>query len=303
MSHGDSHHHEFKFGEKLTVSFYLGILLNSLFILFEFFCGYCYNSIGLISDAGHNLGDIATLIFSLIAFRFSFRPSFQNYSYGLKKSTVLISLLNAIILYLTVIWIAIESIEKIINPSEVSGLAMVWVALCGILVNGGTALLFSKGKEHDLNIKSVYLHMLADTIVSFGVVISGVLIHFTSFYLLDPIIGLVVALIIAFSTKKLFSESIRLVLDGIPYNINVNRIKNNIESQLGVYEVHHIHVWAMSTTEFAFTAHIVVRDFNMIADLKREIRQILKDYKIEHSTLEFESVDEVCSKCCSKTLV
>ncbi|MFA6873784.1 MAG: cation diffusion facilitator family transporter [Bacteroidaceae bacterium] len=297
MSHTHSHQ-----GQPLTSlnrAFLWGIALNSLFVIAEFIAGYLYDSVGLISDAGHNLSDVGTLLLSLFAFRIAQRKRSTNYTYGLKKSTILVSLFNAVLLLLTVAFIIYESVERYTNPQPIKGEAIAWVAGIGILVNTATALLFMRQKNRDLNVKGAYLHMAADALVSLAIVISGIVIAATGWYLIDPIMGLLVASVILYSTWGLLQESLRLSLDGVPAEINLENIDKLIREVPQVVEVHHIHLWAISTTENAFTAHIVITDFNKgVQELKEQIRNLLEKNGISHCTLEFELKNENCDCEC-----
>ena len=194
MAHSHEHHHEHVHElTSLNKSFIIGITLNILFVLVEFGIGFYYDSLGLLSDAGHNLGDVASLVLAMLAFRLAKVHPNSRYTYGYKKSTVLVSLLNAVILLVAVGIIITESIEKLFHPVPVEGAAIAWTAGVGVVINAVTAWLFMKDKEKDLNVKGAYLHMAADTLVSVGVVISGIIIMYTGWTLVDPIIGLVIA--------------------------------------------------------------------------------------------------------------
>lgn len=291
-AHHHSHTHDIT---SLNKAFIWGIILNGGFVIVEFITGYLYDSIGLMSDAGHNLSDVATLLLSLIAFRLAHLKSNKRYTYGYKKSTILISLLNAVILLIAIGIIIAESIEKLSHPQPIKGDVIAWVAGVGVIINAATALLFIKRKDSDLNVKGAYLHMAADALVSVGVVLSGILISYTGWYVIDPIIGLTIAGIILFSTWNLLHDSIRLSLDGVPTQIHVEEITRLIESVPGVINIHHVHIWAISTTENALTAHIVVKDLTQIPAIKNKIRHALSEQGIPHVTLEFESSSEICN--------
>ena len=210
MAHSHEHHHEHVHElTSLNKSFIIGITLNILFVLVEFGIGFYYDSLGLLSDAGHNLGDVASLVLAMLAFRLAKVHPNSRYTYGYKKSTVLVSLLNAVILLVAVGIIITESIEKLFHPVPVEGAAIAWTAGVGVVINAVTAWLFMKDKEKDLNVKGAYLHMAADTLVSVGVVISGIIIMYTGWTLVDPIIGLVIAVIIVISTWSLLHDSQR----------------------------------------------------------------------------------------------
>ena len=220
--HGHAHGHALPAPEQVNKAFIIGIALNLIFVLVEAAAGFWYDSLALLSDAGHNLSDVISLVLALLAFRMAKVKPNSRYTYGYKKSTVLVSLLNAIILLVAVGIILAESIEKLRNPQPIAGGVIVWVAGVGILINAFTAFLFLKDKERDLNIKGAYLHLMADALVSVGVVISGVIISYTHWYIIDPIIGIAIAIVILVSTWNLLRDSLRLSLDGVPAGISAD---------------------------------------------------------------------------------
>lgn len=280
--------------ESVNGIFIAAIVLNALFVCVEAGVGFWSHSLGLLSDAGHNLGDVFSLVLSLVAFRLAKAHSNKRFTYGYKKSTVLISLLNAIILLVAVGAIVVESIRKFAYPQPVDGAAISWTAGVGIVVNGLTAWLLMKNQKGDLNIRGAFLHMLSDTLVSVGVVVSGVVIVWTGFSLVDPIISLVIAVVILASTWKLLAESLRLSLDGAPEKIDVDRVKAALSGCPHVVDVHHVHVWAISTTDVALTAHVVIDDVPVMDAVRRELKQQLKEMGICHSTLEMETPGTHC---------
>jgi len=294
MSHDHEHHHHSVNVTSLNKAFIIGIVLNLIFVVTEFGAGLWFNSLALLSDAGHNLSDVVSLVLAMLAFKLAKVKANDKYTYGYKKSTILVSLLNAVILLIAVGAILVESIEKLQHPSEVPGTAIAWVAGIGVIINGVTAMLFMKDKEKDLNVKGAYLHMAADALVSIGVLASGLIINWTGFYIIDPIIGIVVAIVILISTWRLLHDSIRLSLDGVPVGIDTEKIIETINSTPGVKSVHHVHIWAISTTEVALTAHIVMKQVEQMEAIKNEIRHRLTDSGINHATLEFETVAEHC---------
>ena len=295
MVHSHEHHHEHVHElTSLNKSFIIGITLNILFVLVEFGIGFYYDSLGLLSDAGHNLGDVASLVLAMLAFRLAKVHPNSRYTYGYKKSTVLVSLLNAVILLVAVGIIVTESVEKLFHPVPVEGAAIAWTAGVGVVINAITAWLFMKDKEKDLNVKGAYLHMAADTLVSVGVVISGIVIMYTGWTIVDPIIGLVIAVIIVISTWGLLHDSLRLSLDGVPVGIDSGRIGQVILEQSGVEGYHHLHIWALSTTETALTAHIVINDLRRMEEVKHMSKDELAHACGSHVTLEFEYKGACC---------
>ena len=295
MSHEHSHQHSHAINaESLNKAFIIGIVLNLAFVVIEFAAGFWFDSLALLSDAGHNLSDVVSLVLALLAFRLAKVKANERYTYGYKKSTILVSLLNAVILLVAVGAIVIESIHKLNKKAVVPGGAIAWVAGVGVLINAFTAFLFMKDKEKDLNVKGAYLHMAADAVVSVGVLVAGIVISRTGWYIIDPIIGLIVAVVILISTWNLLHDSLRLTLDGVPTSIDSQKVVKAIRALPGVDDVHHIHIWAISTTENALTAHIVLKQPEGMQEVKHLIRHRLEDFGIGHATLEFEVPGEHC---------
>lgn len=295
---GHEHHHHDHAVTSLNKAFIVGIALNVAFVVVEFAVGLCYGSMGLLSDAGHNLSDVASLLLAMLAFRLAQAHATPRYTYGYKKSTVLISLLNSVILLIAVGVIVAESIGRMMHPAPIEGGAIAWTAGVGVVINGFTAWLFMKDKDRDLNVKGAYLHMAADALVSVGVVVSGLVISWTGWTIVDPIVGLLVAAVIVASVWSLTRDSLRLSLDGVPDGIRVEELEERMMTVPGVEAVHHIHVWAISTTENALTAHVVLKDLTRLEAVKHELKAQLEAAGIHHATLEFESVAEQCSDLC-----
>lgn len=294
-SHHHHHHHEHNHRlTSLNKAFITGIVLNLSFVAVEFGAGFYYNSLGLLSDAGHNLGDVASLVLAMLAFRLEkVRPN-SRYTYGYRKSTVLVSLLNAVILLVAVGVIIAESVEKLIHPAPVAGSAIVWTAGAGVVINALTAWLFMKDKDKDLNVKGAYLHMAADTLVSVGVVVSGFIIMYTGWYIVDPVIGMLIAVVIIVSTWRLLYDSLRLSLDGVPVGIDSGKVKQAILETPGVADCHHLHIWALSTTETALTVHVVIDDVRRMEEVKHRLKHRLEEEGIHHVTLEVECKGCLC---------
>jgi len=307
-SHDDGHSHSHGFGHhhhdhtpkitNLNTAFIVGIILNSAFVIAEVIAGLISHSLSLLTDAGHNLSDVAGLALALLAFKLTKVGSNNKYTYGYKRSTIIVSFFNAVILFASVGVIAYEAVVRFINPEPISGSTMAFVALGGIFVNAITAYLFVKDKDKDLNVKSAYLHMAMDAIVSFGVVISGVIIYFTNYYWIDSVVSLIVGLIILRGTWSLLKDSLRLEMDGVPKEMNLTKIKNELMKAKGVVDVHHMHVWALSTTENALTAHLVIDPAHIAIfdDIKHDLRHRLEHLDISHSTFEPEFSDEKCKQ-------
>ena len=293
MAHEHHHHHPaLTYDQTTGRNFILGIVLNLAFVLVEAGAGLWLGALALLSDAGHNLSDVFSLLLALLAFRMMRIQPSQKYTYGYKRMTILVSLVNALLLFVAVAAILWSSVEKILHPSPVQGDVVAWVAGIGILVNAFTAYLFFKGKDHDLNVKGAYLHMAADTLVSVGVLIAGVVIQLTGWYIVDPLIGIVVGVVILFSSWGLLRDSMTLTLDGVPRGIDPKKVKQTMLDQKGVIGVHHLHIWALSTTENALTAHVVVDDLAEEKEIKHAVKDALTGVGIQHATLELEKSGE-----------
>lgn len=292
------HHHTVNISGTNEVKIYVfAIVLNLLFVLVEGIAGLIGSSLGLIADAGHNLSDVFSLCLALIAVKLAMTHGNKRFTYGYRKSSVLISLLNAIILLVAVGGIVVESISRLnhLEDNLANGELITWTAGVGIFVNGLTTWLLAHKRRNDINSRGAYLHMLADTLVSVGVVVSGIIITYTGWALVDPIISLVIAVIILISTCKLLLESVRMTIDAVPEGINTDEIVKNIESHSGVINVHHVHIWAISTTEIALTAHIVIDNKDDMERLTENIRHSLLQQGIHHSTLELETSLSHCT--------
>ena len=274
------------------------IALNLLFVGVEALVGLTQNSLSLLSDAGHNLSDVFSLVLVLIAFHLAKVRSGAHYTYGLKKSTVLISLVNAVLLLVAIGGIVIESIHKFSEPANVNGMAVTWTAGVGILINGLTVVLLMRGQKSDINVRGAFLHMVADTLVSVGVVISGIIITWTGWNVVDPIVSLIIAFIILLSTWSLLSSSLRLIVDGTPEGIEPDEIQQLLANEEHVNEVHHLHIWAISTTDNALTAHVVIDTLEQMEEVKGRLKHLLKENGIGHSTLEFETPGSGCHEHC-----
>ncbi len=286
------HHHEHAHNTELTAvnkAFIIGIVLNMVFVIVETVTGFWTNSLALLSDAGHNLSDVASLALSLLAFRLAKVRATTKYTYGFRKATVLVALLNAVILLVAIGSIGYEAILRFNNPQPIQGKTIAIVAFIGIIINSVTAYLFMQDKEKDLNVKSAYLHLAADAVVSLGVVVGGILMLYTNWLWLDSVLSLIIAAVILISTWRLLTSSLRLSMDGVPENVDIEHIKTKILSLQGVSDFHHIHIWAMSTTKNALTAHLVVNDtidLNVIEKLKNKVKHELVHLNVHHSTIE-----------------
>lgn len=287
--HHHHHHHAPIVVKSVSSALIWGIVINLVYIIIEAGAGIWQNSMGLLADAGHNLSDVASLALSLLAIKLYQKKVTKKFTYGYKKSTILVSLTNAVILLIAVGGIIIESLQKIMHPAQLEGFTVALIAGIGVFVNALTAYLFIDSKDNDLNIKGAYLHMAMDALVSVGVVIAGIVIHYTGWYIIDPIIGFIVAAIIIKSSWALLADSIKLSLDGVPENVDINQIEECIAGNTEVESFHHLHVWAISTTDNALTAHIVPKDITKMDSTKALLKEALKELGINHATLEFET--------------
>lgn len=295
MTHDGHNHHGADRLKALNAAFIIGISLNSAYVVIEVIFGLVYGSMGLLSDAGHNLSDVASLIIALVAFKLMSRKPDGRHTYGYKKFTIQASFINALLLCVAVGAILVEAIEKLIHPTAVDGDAIAWVAAAGVVVNGVTAWLFMKDQGRDMNIRGAFLHMAADTLVSVGVVVSGIIIHFTGCYILDPIIGIVIALIIAWSTKNLLVESTRMSIDTVPDSVDMPALEKALLSVNGVMSIHHLHVWPLSTTENALTVHAVIADTSRLDEIIAGMKNQAKAHGVSHSTIEAETAASPCN--------
>ncbi len=278
----------------------IGISINIAYALAEVAVGIRIGSMGLVADAGHNLSDVAGLLLALIAVRLAARKATAKYTFGYRKASILISLLNALLLLAAVVGIIRESIERFLDPQPVAGWGVAATAAAGVAVNYLSARLLRSGKERDLNIRGAYLHMILDALVSVGVVVSGIVISLTDWNVIDPIIGIVVAGIIVYSSWNLLTASFRLAVDGVPDGIDVASIEQALLSIDGIRDVHHIHIWGISTTQNAMTAHLVVDDLSSWESVRRRAKHLLAEHGIDHSTLEIETEagrDSSCDGC------
>ena len=298
--HGFGHHHHPVNLEKVNRAFVIGIVLNFLFVIIEVIVGLAIHSLSLLSDAGHNLADVASLAMALIAIRLLKIKPTEKYTYGYKKTTILVALLNAAILLISLGAIGYEAVHRLMTPEPLPGKTIAIVAAIGIVINAVTALLFMRDRENDLNVRGAFLHLLSDAVVSAALVIGGIIIAFTHLYWIDSVLSLLVAIVILFSTWQLLRDSLRLTLDGVPLGIEISKIRDTIARVPGVKDFHHIHVWAISTTENALTAHLCVdRDASMefIEKLKHTIKHELLHQNIQHATLEIEMENSPCEDC------
>jgi len=290
------HHHSHQHATTLTnvsKAFLISIILNATFVIIEFAAGFYTNSLALLSDAGHNLSDVATLGLSLFAFQMSKQKANEKYTYGLHKSTILASLVNACILLIVVGSIGWEAIQRFMNPEETQGKVISIVAGIGIIINTASAYLFFRDKDKDLNVKGAYLHLAVDALVSIGVVIGGFIIFYTGIKWIDPLISLLIMAVVIYSTWGLLTESLKLSLDAVPSSIDMEKIKREVLKIQGIKEIHHIHIWAMSTSKNAMTAHLILEENvseKQASEIKNKLKHELEHLNIHHTTLETERI-------------
>jgi cobalt-zinc-cadmium efflux system protein len=286
---GHSHAHAPKdFGR----AFAIGVALNLGFVAVEAIFGILANSTALLADAGHNLGDVIGLLIAWGAASLAKRPPSERFTYGLRASSILAALGNALLLIFACGAIAWEAVWRFTDPQPVASVTVMIVAGIGILINGFTAWLFMSGREGDLNIRGAYLHMVADAGVSFGVVLAGAAIMLTGWLWLDPVTSLAIVAIILWSTWGLLRDSITLALAAVPRNIELAKVKACLEELPGVARAHHVHVWGMSTSEVALTAHLVMPGGHPGDDFLTAAAHELRDrFGIAHPTLQIETGD------------
>ena len=270
-------------------AFAIGIGLNIGFVVIETIFGFAANSMALLSDAGHNLSDVLGLIVAWAGAMMARRSASPRFTYGLKKASILSALINALFLLVAIGAIGAEAVRRLFHPSPTEGGYVVVVAAIGILVNGLTALLFARGREHDINVRGAFLHMASDALVSLAVVFAGFVILWTGQQWVDPIMSLAVAVVILWSSIGLLKESVWMSLAGVPSGIDVDQVEVALAELDGVDAVHDLHVWPLSTTETALTAHIVTPSADYPDALLESARVMLHDrFRIEHCTIQVE---------------
>jgi len=295
--HDHHHHHGVIALTNVNGAFIFGIVLNFAFVVVEAVWGLIIHSLSLLSDAGHNLADVGSLALSLLAFKLLKVKSNNRYTYGYRKTSILVALFNAMVLLVSIGAIIYEGIHRFFNQQPVNGFTISIVAGVGIAVNFLSALVFRRDKDKDLNIKSAYLHLMADAAISAGLVVGGIIIHYTGWHWVDPAMSIIVAAVTLVSTWRLLMDSLRLSLDGVPENVEMKDVRDAALKINGVKDLHHIHVWAISTTENAFTAHLVLQKnitLEQEQHIKHDLRHRLQHLNIHHITLETERENQPC---------
>ncbi len=291
-SHGHGHSHAPKdFGH----AFAIGTALNLAFVAVEAAFGIAADSVALLADAGHNLSDVLGLLIAWAAASLAKRPASRRFTYGLKSSSILAALTNAMLLFIAVGAILWETLRRLGDPPQVQASALIWVAGAGIIVNGATALMFMRG-QHDLNIRGAFLHMAADALVSAGVVIAGLLILWTGAEWIDPAVSLLIVAVILWSSWGLFRDSLGMALHAVPPGIDAEKVTQTLTALPGVTKLHDLHIWPMSTTESALTAHLVMPGGHpgdaFLHDLQHRLAH---DFGIGHATVQIEIGEDDCT--------
>jgi len=291
MSHPHNHtHHHHHEPQSFNYAFAIAVVMNLGFTLFEIVYAFLANSMGLLADAVHNFGDVFGLLLAWGANWLLTLPARKRYSYGFKRTTILASLANAIILTTTSALIAYEALQKLFAMKIVNEHIVIIVALLGIAINGGTALLFRRGAHDDLNIQGAFLHLMGDALIAIGVVFSGLLILLTKHYWIDPLVGLLIVGIILWGTWGLLRDSVRLILDAVPRHIDYQGVEFYLKQLPHVEAVHDLHIWGLSTKEIALTAHLIMPKIPLSDADYRNINKILKEkFRIDHVTLQVET--------------
>jgi cobalt-zinc-cadmium efflux system protein len=284
MEHNHSHNNDIN----LSNAFKIGITINIIFITIEALFGFLSNSMALLADAGHNLSDVLALAFSWIAVILSQRKPTLKFTYGFRHSTILIALLNTILLLAAVCFILYETVERLKKPTDINANSVMIVAALGIGVNAFTARLFMRGKKHDLNIRSAFLHFVADALVSLGVVVAGIIMAFTGTQWIDSMVSFAIILVILYSSYHLLIDSVNLALDAVPDNINIEEVREFLEKQPEVAGIHDLHIWALGSTDAALTVHLTTckqTDVSFITSIQHQLHE---RFGIEHATIQVE---------------
>jgi cobalt-zinc-cadmium efflux system protein len=292
------HHHHHEPPENFSMRFAVGAALNMAFVVAELGFGFVSNSLGLIADAAHNFSDVVGLLLAWAGMWLArLNPTAQR-TYGYSGASILAALGNAALLFVAIGGILVHAVQRFFHPSDVHSMTIIWVAAVGIVINFGTAMLFHKGQEKDLNIRGAYLHMMADAVISLGVVIAGLVIMYTGWAWVDPMISVAIAVVIFIGTWGLAKESLHLSLAGVPRHVNRDKVHEFLSNLPGVTEVHDLHIWAMSTTNTALTVHLLRPDHGVDDAFLHFIAQELEEkYGIQHPTIQLETGKDSASPC------
>jgi cobalt-zinc-cadmium efflux system protein len=285
--------------DKIGDAFKIGIAINIIFIILEVFYGFFSNSMALLADAGHNFSDVLALIFSWLAVRLSQRKPTLKFTYGFRRSTILVAILNTVLLLGAIVFIFWETIQRLGKPQIINSYSIIIVAAIGILINGFTAWLFLKDKKHDLNIRSAFTHFVADALVSSGVVVAGFIMALTGITWIDSIVSLIIIAVILYNSYRLLIDSVSLALDAVPENIDFEAVRKYLSDLPEVAGIHDLHIWALSTSAAALTVHLETHsptDFTFITKIQHQLND---KFRIEHSTIQIEygSQPQQCNNC------
>jgi cobalt-zinc-cadmium efflux system protein len=294
--HSHGHHHE---APTFNRAFLIAIIANGAFVACQIFFAFAASSTSLLADAVHNLGDVLALVLAWIANSLLKKSSTDKATYGMKKTSILSALANGVMLVFTCGIIATEAVYKLFSPSEVQAISVMIVAGIGIVINGTTAVLFLQGQE-DLNIRSAYLHLLYDALISVGVVISAALLYWTNWLWIDPIVGLMIAFIILRGTWGLFRDSFRLIIDAVPREISLMSVRELLQAENGVEQIHDLHIWALSTKENALSVHLFMPNVSLSDESRQRLTDTLKEkHNIHHATIQVEKDLSFCNDACA----
>jgi cobalt-zinc-cadmium efflux system protein len=300
MSGTHHHHHDHHHDAPATfgLAFAIGIALNGGFVILEGAYGILYGSMALVADAGHNLSDVLGLVIAYAASVLAARVPTARFTYGFKASSILAALINASLLLVALGAILVETLRRLFDPAPVMGGPIMAIAAIGIVINTITALMFMRGRHHDINIRGAYLHMAADAAVSAGVVVAGFLITLTGWRWIDPVTSLLIVGVIAYGTWDLLSSALKMGLHGVPAAVDERAVQDYLCARPGVRAVHDLHIWPMSTTETALTAHLVIPAGHpgdaFIHALAHELEH---DFGVHHTTFQIETEGHDCHGC------
>ena len=291
--HHPTHDHDHGTLDPTSKAFAVGVTLNLAFVAIEVVFGLRANSLSLLADAGHNFSDVIGLLVAWWAMAMAKRAPSEQFTYGLRSSTILAALANAMLLLIAVGGIVWEALHRFYEPSAVSEITMIWVAAVGVVINVTTALMLMHGREHDINLHGAFLHMVADALVSVGVVLAGIGMMWTGWLWLDPAISVVIGVVIFAGTLSLLKASLRLSLHAVPDGIETKAVMEYLQGLPQVEEVHDLHIWGMSTTEVALTAHLVTPQGHPgDAFLHHLAEQLHERFDVDHATFQIELGDE-----------
>ena len=294
--HGGHHHGHSHAPADFGKAFAIGIALNLAFVFAEAIYGVLGNSMALIADAGHNLSDVLGLVVAWVASWLVKRAPSERFTYGLRSSSILAALFNAVFLLVATGAIAVEAIQRFFDPAPVAGQTVIIVAAIGIAINFGTAMLFARGAKDDLNIRGAFMHMMADAVVSLAVVIAGFAILMTGLNWIDPVVSLLVSVVIVWGTWGLLRDSMQMSLHAVPPHVNPQAVRDYLQSQPGVCAIHDLHIWAMSTTEVALTCHLIYPTGHPgDGELRRIANDLRIRFRIPHATLQVETDEQDCA--------